>query len=623
MYKLRNKKIKEEKGREESFSRGFTPYPFVIWSNPDFRSIFWTMQGLLMYGTLGFILFGAILIPHYFSSVQTEQNRVIIPLSTALLSALWSSYLASNSNKDKKSPFTWLTKIFSLPPELKQTLLSLLVFALNLSVLLLIEIVLKIMPSWLGEWQFLSIFGAASILVFLQGWINANYLTLHYFYRDRIADAYLRTEVDDMGISDETGHAQKPRVGIPRDDRDKLMSHILWAHCSAPYHIVQTAINLGGSWFLQFKDRKSQHFIFTKEYSGSNLTGYVKTDSYRGNSTKYSQAIALSGAAVSSGLGYITTFAYAFVITLFNLRLGLWFVNPKQYETDNDIEKKKRKKRTEQSKFWLSYLWDEMRGRMNERGEMVNITDGAHTEDNIGMYPLFQRRCKYIIACDAGEDPEGKCENLMAVIRQANIDLGIEVDINVESLKPEKYDKEKKEVSESKAHFAIGRIRYPRDPKSGEKAWNGNNQKNRGKQNKDEEYDNGWLIYFRPCIVKDEPAPVLKYWQKHIMDFPHPSTADQFFDEEQFEVHRILGEWTIASALKEISSKFAASKTHVQYGDFLGNFIKPDSDDIPESFYLKDEKEKKKPKHKKTVKPIKFDSLFEEYHKLSSHSKPG
>jgi hypothetical protein len=36
-------------------------------------------------------------------------------------------------------------------------------------------------------------------------------------------------------------------------------------------------------------------------------------------------------------------------------------------------------------------------------------------------------------------------------------------------------------------------------------------------------------------------ADVLAYWADHD-DFPHQSTADQFFEESQFESYRALGE---------------------------------------------------------------------------------
>jgi hypothetical protein len=73
----------------------------------------------------------------------------------------------------------------------------------------------------------------------------------------------------------------------------------------------------------------------------------------------------------------------------------------------------------------------------------------------------------------------------------------------------------------SLAHGAIARIRYPAI----------------GKLPAEE----GWLLYVKPTLVGDEPPDVDHYHREH-PDFPHETTADQFFDEAQWESYRKLGE---------------------------------------------------------------------------------
>ncbi len=51
----------------------------------------------------------------------------------------------------------------------------------------------------------------------------------------------------------------------------------------------------------------------------------------------------------------------------------------------------------------------------------------------------------------------------------------------------------------------------------------------------------GILIYLKPSLTGDEPVDILEYAAHHEA-FPHESTADQFFDESQFESYRRLGE---------------------------------------------------------------------------------
>jgi hypothetical protein len=48
------------------------------------------------------------------------------------------------------------------------------------------------------------------------------------------------------------------------------------------------------------------------------------------------------------------------------------------------------------------------------------------------------------------------------------------------------------------------------------------------------------LLYIKPTLKGTEPRDVLEYKKSH-PTFPHQSTADQFFDEPQFESYRILG----------------------------------------------------------------------------------
>jgi glycerophosphoryl diester phosphodiesterase len=47
-------------------------------------------------------------------------------------------------------------------------------------------------------------------------------------------------------------------------------------------------------------------------------------------------------------------------------------------------------------------------------------------------------------------------------------------------------------------------------------------------------------VYLKPSMTGDEPQDVLEYFRR-IRDFPHQTTADQWFDESQFESYRKLG----------------------------------------------------------------------------------
>src|SRR5438132_12704927 len=50
----------------------------------------------------------------------------------------------------------------------------------------------------------------------------------------------------------------------------------------------------------------------------------------------------------------------------------------------------------------------------------------------------------------------------------------------------------------------------------------------------------GILLYIKPAVYGNEPRDILEY-KESFQAFPHQSTADQFFDEPQFESYRMLG----------------------------------------------------------------------------------
>src|SRR5260370_255296 len=62
----------------------------------------------------------------------------------------------------------------------------------------------------------------------------------------------------------------------------------------------------------------------------------------------------------------------------------------------------------------------------------------------------------------------------------------------------------------------------------------------------------GVIIYIKPSLTSDEPAAVLNYKSQY-SDFPHQSTADQWFTESQFESYRALGEHIIETVFHALS----------------------------------------------------------------------
>ena len=151
------------------------------------------------------------------------------------------------------------------------------------------------------------------------------------------------------------------------------------------------------------------------------------------------------GAAASPNQGYHSSPAVAFLMTVFNVRLGWWLQNPA----------KPRKWRTEGPRWGILYLLSELLGMADETSRYVYISDGGHFE-NLGLYELVRRRCRFIVACDAGMDPGFEFEDLGNAIRKCKVDLGVSIDIDTRPLRPDP------STGRALAQCAVGTIRYER-----------------------------------------------------------------------------------------------------------------------------------------------------------------
>jgi hypothetical protein len=292
-----------------------------------------------------------------------------------------------------------------------------------------------------------------------------------------------------------------------------------------PYHLINTAINLVAGGNLAYQERKAGAFLLSPLYCGFQLDSSSSEgsrgeviDAYRPTTEFSSQprpltlgeAVATSGAAASPNMGYHTTPAFAFLMGLLNIRLGRWVGNPYC--------------KGQSEKTWLRsgpgvalfHLLREAFGLTDKDSAYVYLSDGGHFE-NLGIYELVRRRCRYIIACDAGADEGYGFEDLGNAIRKCRTDLGIEIDLDVRqiaSIDAQRYNA---------APCAVGSIRYS-------------------------EEDVGTILYIKASRRVGLPSDVMHYATEHTA-FPHESTADQFFSESQFESYRRLGHFLAGEIL--------------------------------------------------------------------------
>ena len=268
-------------------------------------------------------------------------------------------------------------------------------------------------------------------------------------------------------------------------------------------------MNLVAGKQLAWQERRAAAFAFSPLASGYSfklpdekgqlLSHYRPTHQYM-EGVWMGTAMAISGAAASPNMGCRSTPALTFLMTVFNVRLGHWSPNPENDHTWT----------LHDPPFGGTYLLTELFGKTHHASPFVYLSDGGHFE-NLGLYELVRRRCACIVVIDAGEDRDSRFDDLGNAIRKCYADFGVVIDVDASDLRT--------------GYSAIGRVIYP--PRAGV----------------DEQASEGWLIYIKPRLTGSEPADLLNYQCTH-PGFPHESTADQWFDESQFESYRKLGHHT-------------------------------------------------------------------------------
>src|SRR6186713_1045162 len=67
-------------------------------------------------------------------------------------------------------------------------------------------------------------------------------------------------------------------------------------------------------------------------------------------------------------------------------------------------------------------------GQTDDQSPYVYLSDGGHFE-NLGLYEMVLRRCRFIVVSDASTDPKCQLEDLGNAIRKIRIDLGVPIDM--------------------------------------------------------------------------------------------------------------------------------------------------------------------------------------------------
>ena len=314
--------------------------------------------------------------------------------------------------------------------------------------------------------------------------VNVNLTSPHRLYRDDLARTFIWTN--------------------PRDDAPVPLKGINEGGV-APYHILNATLNVPSSETASLKDRGCDFFMFSRSWTGSVATGYHPTGHWKSagrTDLDLATAMAVSGAAVSTHMGLGSLPTLTAVLTVLNVRLGFWIKHPTRPGLFPFFK----------SPGFLCLLRETLSWGMNENAKWLNLSDGGHIE-NMAVYELLRRRCKFIVCVDGEADPAFTFGGLMTLVRHARIDFGVTIAPLLDEVRP------RLPGQYCGSHFHLCRVEYPVPGQPSE---------------------TGLLLYLKSSVTGNESELIRCYRAKH-PGFPHQNTLDQFFDQEQFEAYRQLG----------------------------------------------------------------------------------
>ena len=385
----------------------------------------------------------------------------------------------------------------------------------------------------LGEPDLLwTALGLVVVLIVLGGLIDETSLSLHPFYRERLAGTFAVRRV-------RRADGQVVAAPYPSTERSSLATYGRAA--KFPRVVFAAAAALTGEGRTS-PGLNAVSYTMSSGWVGGPDVGWIATENLQDavpdrfkRDLTVQGAVAISGAAFASSMGRASRW-YQILLALSGARLGTWLPNP-------DVLLR-RPPRTDPAAWAyptlprarrLPYLLREVLGIHPHADRLLHVTDGGHY-DNLGLVEVFRRRCTTIYCIDAGADAPPSAGGLASALALASQELGVRVSLDEpwraepgggEPLEPE-HPLSALNSRLSDSPLITGTIHYPAE--SGQPAV-------------------GRLIVAKALLWRDLPYELLSY-AAHQPEFPRDGTSDQFFDDDKFaaytELGRQLGEYVVA-----------------------------------------------------------------------------
>jgi hypothetical protein len=414
-----------------------------------------------------------------------------------------------------------------------------------------------------SEWLWWPSLIVLAVALVTGHFVNVNFISVHRYYRDRLMEAFLpdaptrtppcpdpapdakfyytdlASHADLSRLQNFDGVGERRPTGSYHVFEKKLYDFdgVGERRPTAPYHLLNTNVILVNSPQRTWRSRGGDSFVLSPLLCGSNATGWCSTRKFLGGDLSLATAMAISGAAANpyAGGGLFRNRPVALLMSLANLRLGYWVGHPNPA------------KQVSKSRTHFSTAWRELSGKLDENRPMLQLSDGGHFE-NLGIYELIRRRARLIVACDGTADPEFSFSDFITLLARIEADFGARITFNqksrlegLEVFMPSTAAGYPRNTQLATRGFTVGTISYSDESE-------------------------GDLIYITTTLFKGLGLATLGYKAANT-DFPDQTTADQFFDEAQFEAYRHLG-YSVGEAMlkdKECST-ILARISHRWYG---------------------------------------------------------
>ncbi len=375
-------------------------------------------------------------------------------------------------------------------------------------------------PHWF--WILLAI----AFIVTILSCVDVTSLSLHPFYRGRLAQAFAVRRI----AGEPQGYKAEEGTWLDSYGRTDDGPKFVFAAAAALSGDAKPAPGLN-----------AVSYVLSADYIGGPALGWLDTkETIAISSSRIKRdltvqaAVAISGAAFASAMGRMNK-GFQSLLAVSGARLGTWLPNPVFVKNAKDNAAQPLYPKALPSVRGAGYFYRELFGINRKQARLVQVTDGGHYE-NLGLVEALRRRCRLIYVVDGGGDTPPLLSGLSDAIRLARFELGVEIELDergthgVPNLAPGSAEP----FGAGHAFHSLnsrltagavlrGVITYPAAAGMGL-------------------HNTGMLIVAKAVLWQELPDWVLTYAAgKSGESFPSDKTSDQWFNEAQFAAYTEVG----------------------------------------------------------------------------------